>query len=216
MLVQFDEFQIVSDRRELSHNGKPLSISPKAFQLLMILIDAAPKLVSREEIYRQLWPDVVVEDGNLHNLIAEIRSALGESAKTPKYIRTLHRLGYRFCGLPEKRGEPTCCALDWGSKTFQLAEGQNLVGRDTSAQVRIDRAGVSRRHAVITIGSDRATIEDRASKNGTFVNGERIERCSALHHLDTIRVGPSSLTFRNQPIEESTLTVTLAGHDGPR
>jgi TolB-like protein/DNA-binding winged helix-turn-helix (wHTH) protein/Tfp pilus assembly protein PilF len=98
MSVYFGDVTFDAARRQLRRGGEPVHVSPKAFQLLAMLIAENPRAVSKEEIQDRLWPDVVVSEGNLFSLIAELRSSLGDDAKKPRYIRTVHGFGYSFAG----------------------------------------------------------------------------------------------------------------------
>ena len=78
-----------------------------------------------------------------------------------------------------------------------LVEGENIIGRDPDAALWIDHAAVSRHHAGITIAGEKVTIADKGSKNGTFLNGKRIERPHELSDGDQIRIGPQTMAFRS-------------------
>src|SRR5688572_25492143 len=94
MPLQFGAFTFDPQLRELRRNGETLPLSPKAFLLLELLVDARPNPVPHEVLYQRLWPDVVVEPGNLHGLVSEIRSALDD--RDHAVVRTVHRVGYAF------------------------------------------------------------------------------------------------------------------------
>jgi non-specific serine/threonine protein kinase len=93
----FGDFVLDLDARELLHGGSPVSLSPKAFQLLGILVEACPRALSKSALQDRLWPGTFVVEKNLTNLVGEIRDALGDDAAHPRYIRTVHRFGYAFC-----------------------------------------------------------------------------------------------------------------------
>ncbi len=146
--------------------------------LFELLATRRPNAVSKEEIHRHLWPDSFVADGNLANLVAELRDALGEDARNPRVIRTVQRFGYAFSGDAEPEAEPAWSGesnvvfkLLWGDREILLQEGENILGREREAIAWIDVHSVSRRHARIAISGGRATLEDLESKNGTFLQG---------------------------------------------
>ena len=105
MEIHFDDVTFDEARRQLSRSGQPLHVTPKVFQLLGILIAERPRAVSKDELQQRLWPDTFVADGNLPSLITELRSALGDDARKPRYIRTHHGYGYSF--LPETVEAPS-------------------------------------------------------------------------------------------------------------
>jgi TolB-like protein/DNA-binding winged helix-turn-helix (wHTH) protein len=84
------------DSRELRRGLEPVRLSPKAYQLLEILVTSRPKALSKGDLQNRLWPDTFVVEKNLANLVGEIRQALGESPSDPQFIRTVPRYGYAF------------------------------------------------------------------------------------------------------------------------
>jgi TolB-like protein/DNA-binding winged helix-turn-helix (wHTH) protein/Tfp pilus assembly protein PilF len=96
MQVSFGEFVLDFDSRELRRGPEPVRLSPKALQLLQILVNERPKALSKADLQDRLWPDTFVVEKNLANLISEIREALGEDRLEPRFIRTVPRYGYAF------------------------------------------------------------------------------------------------------------------------
>jgi non-specific serine/threonine protein kinase len=80
--------------RQVYRSGQPVAISPKAFQLLGVLIESRPRALSRQELQDRLWPETYVVEKNLTNLVGEIRAALGDDPARPHIIRTVARFGY--------------------------------------------------------------------------------------------------------------------------
>jgi len=202
--ARFAQFTIDSETRQLLDDGRELHLSPKAFDLLCALIEAGPKVVEKADLHARIWPDTYVVDANLNILIGEIRRAVGDSAQHPKFIRTVHGVGYAFCssavGLPPSRAtaQALVCWVAWDGKTCQLSEGDNIIGRDPRSEIWLDAPGVSRRHAIIRVGSSqrRVTLEDLGSTNGTFVRRAPAVTEVALTDGDLIQVGTVDLTVR--------------------
>lgn len=96
MQVSFGEFVLDLDSRELRRGVEPVRLSPKAFQLLEILVINRPKALSKADLQDKLWPDTFVVEKNLANLVSETRQALGDSPSAPGFIRTVPRYGYAF------------------------------------------------------------------------------------------------------------------------
>lgn len=213
MRVRFDDFLYDGDRRELKRGETPLRLSPKALQLLESLIQQAPAAVSKDDLYRSLWGEGFVEEANLANLVSELRAVLGDSRQEGRFISTLHGFGYRFDGelLEAVRGLPgparsSRYRIVWGDRPFPLAEGENTLGRSEEARVRIDLAGVSRLHALITVSEETASLEDLGSKNGTFLGDRRVDAPTPLRDGDLLRLGSVSLAFRAHRGSETTMT----------
>ena len=206
MRLRFKDREFDSDTRELMLDGVVVPVSPKAFALLELLILNRPNAVSREAIREHLWPDVFVSEASLGNLILELRTALRDPARETQIIRTVPRYGYAFCAAAESvetsrsRAEsPPMGTAYWlvrGRREIPLRWGENLIGRDPVAVVRIDDEAVSRRHARIVIGEEGAVLEDLGSKNGTYLEGRRIHEASALADKDRLRVGQAPMTLR--------------------
>src|SRR4029453_18117415 len=96
---RFGEFVLDDSQRQLLRDDEgAVHLSPKAFELLSLLVDRAPAAVSKEEIVQAVWPDVHVSDASLTNVVAEIRAAIGDVPREPRFVRTLHGFGYAFCG----------------------------------------------------------------------------------------------------------------------
>jgi non-specific serine/threonine protein kinase len=93
----FGDFVFDLDTHELRRAGRPVSLSPKAFQLLGILVESRARALSKAELQARLWPGTFVVEKNLTNLVSEIRAALDDPAEQPGFIRTVHRFGYAFC-----------------------------------------------------------------------------------------------------------------------
>jgi DNA-binding winged helix-turn-helix (wHTH) protein len=213
MRVAFGECEFDSGRRVLLRHGSVRPLSLKAFQLLELLLDRRPEAVAKQELLERLWPDSFVSDASLHNLVAEVRAALGDAPRPARYIRTVPKYGYAFhgdarpapvAGIP--RPGPSGLHLVSRHGEWPLAEGSNLVGRDRDCAVRVSSASVSRRHARIVVTSGEATVEDLGSKNGTHVNGLRVTQPVALKESDRIRFGSITMAYRNLDTLPSTIT----------
>jgi len=182
-----------------------IHVSPKALDLLRILVENRSRAVSRADLQNELWPSTFVLDTNLASLVKEIRHALGDTAGDPRFVRTVHRFGYWFIGQLEHAVEGGDAHgavrywLIWEGRQLPLAAGENILGRSPDASVWIDISGVSRHHARIVVGANQVTMEDLRSKNGTYVGGRRISAASPLADGDQIRLGPVVITFRIPP-----------------
>jgi DNA-binding winged helix-turn-helix (wHTH) protein len=187
----------------LLRGDEVVSLTPKAYQLLALLLCERPCVVSKREIQEALWPETYVVEANMPNLVAEIRTALGDSAREPKYIRTSHGVGYAFCGAAFAYGPqssaradaPTTCALLGQGRLIRLPDGEHVLGRSSQCEVRLAGAAVSRRHALIRVRGRTAVIEDLHSSNGTHVQGRRISGSVVLSEGDRIRIGEAILRF---------------------
>jgi hypothetical protein len=185
-----------------------------SLDLLTTLLRGRPRALSKAELRERIWPDTFVSETSLANLVAELRSALGDEARRPRYIRTVHRHGYAFCGAatedaeasPERARGGTRVRLFLRDREVALTLGTHVIGREPEAAVWIDSTHVSRRHARIVVSATGASIEDLGSKNGTLVNRARVDRVQPLSDRDEIDVGPERLVVRILRDARSTQT----------
>jgi len=208
--VHFGAFAFHADRRQLLRHGTEAHLTPKAFDLLALLIERAPAVVTKTEIHQHLWPGTFVSDATLLGLVKEVRRALGDDHANV-LIRTAHRVGYAFAGSIDRGPqEPVpgavTCWLEAGTRRIALRDGVNVIGRDPDAAVWLDVSGVSRRHARITVDTGEATLEDLGSKNGTLVADRPVTGRVALHNADRIQLATEVLVFRVSGAGMSTET----------
>lgn len=212
MSIAFGEWVFDSARRELLRDGVPVRLTSKAFQLLELLLESGPRVVTKAQIYERLWPSTFVAEVNLSRLVFELRKALGDDARKPRWVRTVRGFGYAFASTSDTAKRPRdgrdsgWCRLILKDREVLLAEGENVLGRTHEATVWLSDTSVSRRHARITVEGRRATLEDLGSKNGTSYRDRRITAQVSLHDGDEIRIGTVPITFRIVPPEESTLS----------
>jgi DNA-binding winged helix-turn-helix (wHTH) protein len=185
--------------RLVRREGGDLHLAPKAFDLLLILIKNKPNVVSHKELHAQLWPGVHVSETSLAAIVTQVRRALGDTSDDGRMIRTLHRVGYAFVGEAVIAGHsaPTApvCRLIWRRKSIEVAAGESVIGRDRGCAVQIDADSVSRQHARLHVIGDEVSIEDLGSKNGTWVEGERIRGAALLTDGKTFRLGSEIVRF---------------------
>jgi DNA-binding winged helix-turn-helix (wHTH) protein len=219
--ARFGQFTIDSETRQLVRGGADVHLSPKAFDLLCALIENRPRVLEKGELQGRIWPDTHVVDANLNILIGEIRRAVGDSAQRQELIRTVHGIGYAFCGRVDTpsttaaRSEALFCWVAWRDKTFPLAEGDNIIGRDPRCAVWVDAAGVSRRHARIVVDSSarRVKLDDLGSTNGTFVRRSPVRADVPLADGDVIHVGTVEMTIHLWATDKAPETKRIRRRD---
>ncbi len=197
MAIRFGECTYDALRREVRRGEAVVHLSPHAYGFLALLVERRPNAVSKDELLAVLWPESFVTEASLAGLVAEIRRAIGDDAREPRFVRTVHGFGYALSdGATMAPDEGAVCRVVWGAREIELEEGENLVGRDPDAAIPIDDPRVSRHHARIVVGAARASLEDLGSKNGTWRMGRRVLSPEALSDGDEIRIGPAVLVFR--------------------
>jgi len=145
---------------------------------------------------RQNITDVVYCIGYLGG---QIRAAIGDHARTPKYLRTVHAFGYAFVGPASEAAAPAAEAgarstvrLSWGEREIELPLGESVLGRAPGCAVWIDASGISRRHARLVVSETGAVLEDLGSKNGTYVAGRKVAGPTPLANGDEICFGSTN------------------------
>jgi DNA-binding winged helix-turn-helix (wHTH) protein len=225
MRYVFNDLCLDLSTRQLLRRGRARRLEPKAFELLALLLSRRPQAVSKPEIQQTLWPGTFVSESSLTSLVTQIRQALRDDPREPRYLRTVHGFGYAFSGIAAeeetdpvagrsacRRGVPAARVLT-ETKAFALAEGENVLGRDPAVTVYVDQPGVSRRHARIVLAGGNATLEDLGSKNGTFLRDDRVTAATPLVSGDLFRLGRHVLEFR---VGGAASTRTEVGTDRTR
>src|SRR6476620_11007565 len=144
--VSFGSFVLDPETRELRRGRESVPLSPKAYQLLEVLVVNRPKALSKSALQEQLWPDTFVLDKNLVNLVAEIREALGDNATHPQFVRTVPKFGYAFRdstspgSVASARVSPTSARfrLAWPGGRAALTDGEYVLGRDPDLELFLD------------------------------------------------------------------------------
>ena len=205
-LLKFGDCVLDPKARQLFRSGQPVHLSPKAFELLTILVAEQPRAVSKAELHDRIWPGTFVTDDSLSRLVSEARTAIGDHQRTPGFVRTVHGFGYGFSSVAKPADGPTEANswLVFNGRAIVLHDGANLIGRDPAARLVLESTRVSRRHAQITIGTPPAIIEDLGSRNGTWLNGASLHEKAALTDGDEIGIGGFVLRFRVDGASAST------------
>lgn len=227
--LRFGEFELDVAAYTLRRNGQRIKLEKVPMELLVLLVRRPGILVNRAEIYAALWgSDVFVDhDSAINTAVRKIRRALGDDAEHPRFLETVVGKGYKFIAALEPHGADAsldgrdgdagaeCSArlhdplphylLTRGKREFVLERGENLLGRDPEARVYVDHPSVSRRHARISIDSTSVVLEDLRSRNGTFLDGRKIDVPTQIQHGSMIGLGPITLTLVVLPAGASTL-----------
>jgi DNA-binding winged helix-turn-helix (wHTH) protein len=134
-IYEFSEFRVDTGQFILTKAGQAQPITPTVFKILLMLLQRAGEVITKEELMKQVWPDSFVEDGNLNRNVSTLRKALGEKPCDHRYIETIPKSGYRFI-TPVR-------VIDYqiptGSARRSCQRSSQIVGRE-SQQAALRRA----------------------------------------------------------------------------
>ena len=129
--LEFGDFHVLERQRRLLAGGVPVELGARAFDILMVLIEADGALVTKDELQRRVWGDVVVSPDNLKVQVAALRKALGEDREL---ILTDHGRGYRFTaavrstpGMPERLPGPGAASPRWPRHPYGVGRSAHRI-----------------------------------------------------------------------------------------
>src|SRR5436309_1725350 len=102
---RFGHFRLDPAERLLTRDGEAIPLTGKAFDALLLLVQNSGKVVEKDELLREIWPDTFVEEGNLSQNIFLVRKALGDETAAARYIETVPKRGYRFVATVREASE---------------------------------------------------------------------------------------------------------------
>jgi TolB-like protein len=127
--VRFGTFEVSLQSRELRKHGMRMRLEEKPFQILEMLLECAGRVVTRRMLRERLWPDTVVGyEHGLNTAVNKLRDLLGDSARSPRFIETLPRLGYRF--IAPVSNPPKQSTLEGGKRMLLVLPFESLCGDD--------------------------------------------------------------------------------------
>lgn len=211
MPMAFGKFTIDEGRRQLLRAGEAVRLSPKAFQLLTVLVQESPRAISKSDLQDQLWPGTFVTEGSLANLVTELRTALGDDARDPRFIRTLYGYGYSFTGAlsdPVAAPQPqvptqrrfghltTAAAFGALSAVLILASRSTVVSAPTSLQpvrsiavLPFDSSGADRGDEYLGLGLTDVVISRLSNVRQLVIRPTSAIRQYAGQHVDSRDAG---------------------------
>jgi DNA-binding winged helix-turn-helix (wHTH) protein len=210
--VRFGAFTLDAEARQLLRGAdrQPVHLSPKAYELLVALVDDRPRAIAKRELHARLWPSTFVSEATLASLVGELRTCLSDRGRHAHFVRTVHGFGYAFAADAYETGDLGFRSVkSWivcNGRERPLADGEHVIGRDPHEAIPLGSPSVSRHHAKIVVANDVATLEDLGSKNGTYLRGRAVTATTTLADGDLIRIGAFELTFRTISSDGSTET----------
>jgi DNA-binding winged helix-turn-helix (wHTH) protein/TolB-like protein len=143
-LYEFSRFRFDPQNHLLESEGTPISLTPKAFEILLVLVENGSRLTTKEELMRKVWPDSFVEEANLTVNISALRKQLGETPNGQQYIETVPKKGYRFA-VPVSHSEAD----------NQTANGRSVVPSGKTSREILVRGEDRRASTEVPVGKTR-------------------------------------------------------------
>ena len=196
---RFGPFRIDTDNEQLWRHQESVPLKPKAFAVLQHLVERHGKLVTKRELFTKIWPDTAVSDGVLTTCIKEIRKALSDAAKAPRFIETVHRRGYRFIATPTPAGRA-------GDGQTRGRRGQP----SEPAKLPAAHSPATQRSLFVGRGPELERLADwfgralHGTRQVVFISGEAgIGKTSVVEaFLDRLAAADKPLVLRGQCVEQ--------------
>ena len=144
---EFGPFSVDAGKRLLLRNGEPVPLAPKVLETLLALIENRERVLTKDELLKQVWGDTIVEEGGLTRNISVLRKALGEKPEDHQYIVTVPARGYRFVAEVRERREwriaARAPAAHSGRRSAWRLSGASLVLSGSGVRLRSRRSRMS-------------------------------------------------------------------------
>ncbi|MGA7155459.1 MAG: winged helix-turn-helix domain-containing protein [Acidobacteriaceae bacterium] len=191
-IFQFGEFHVDPLMRSLRRNETPLALNRRSFEVLLYLVQNPGRLVSKEELLKNVWPDVSVDESSLTQNISALRKALEERANEPIYISTVPGRGYQFIA-------PVTIVRSLGGKALTGMAGEGEVGRTNAFLVQ------QRSFTTSTV------TEERQYQSGLWLGPSRrsVAFLLVIATLSLLGIAGYKMRSRNHP-PQTSVTIVLA------
>ena len=217
-LYEFGPFRLDAEERLLLRDAEVVPLTPKAFDLLLALVEQRGHLLGKEELLKTVWPDTFVEEANLASNISLIRKALGEGENGSRYIETVPKRGYRFVGDVRERKESALQTTEDppGSRNFTKDAGR-LAGGDLKTK---PGEGLPSAEAVAFPRTQPSEPSDQPSASLAAAS-ERIKRRERLAWIVSAVFGLVALIsitayFRRTPVEVRSIRALIPPPENAR
>src|SRR5262252_6721733 len=121
-LYRFGAYELDAGTFKLRKDGRTLAVEPKGIDLLRLLLERAPRVVEKHEIFSIVWKDVAVSDNALTRLVTHVRKALEDDPKSPRFIETIATRGYRFIAEVAQIAQPALAAVSVSAATVGVRQ----------------------------------------------------------------------------------------------
>jgi len=191
--ILFGQFRLDLTNERLWQGTRAISLRPKAFAVLKVLVDNPGRLVNKNQVLDAVWPDTFVGDAVLKDNIRQLREALEDDAESPTYIETAHRRGYRFIGKVYESAVPRLLSPAPAQPVNEIASSDwqrspQVLGRQADLlkmQAWLNPVLAGERRTVFVTGEPgigKTTIVNAFLKKATQVPGLRVARGQCLEH----------------------------------
>ena len=148
-IYEFGSFRLIPEERQLLRDNQSVPLTPKSFDLLVVLVENSGHLLEKDELLKRIWPDSFVEEANLSVNMSALRRALGETANEHQFIETVPRRGYRFVGKVEERWKNGVRSTQGESRSE--SEDRKLIGDTDKAASSLPASVTARPRPLIRL-----------------------------------------------------------------
>jgi DNA-binding winged helix-turn-helix (wHTH) protein/TolB-like protein len=211
-IYEFGPFRLDPSERRLTHSGEPVSIAPKCFDLLVVLVENGGHLLEKEELLARLWPDQFVEESNLSFQISSLRKILG-GLNGEHYIETVPKKGFRFVAkIEDNRGTETDPMLERhdGALSTQRPDDASQLSPAGTEKVIADSASHPHRTRWPIIVFSILVISALGVAYALWASRPRVAPANPIRTIAVLPFKPISADSRNESLEMD-LSATLIG-----
>lgn len=201
MRYTFDDFSLDTDRFELCRAGRPLRLEPQVVELLALLIENGERMVSRDEIIEKIWRGRIVSDAAISSRIKSARQALGDDGQAQRYIRTIHKKGFRFVAAVQRHagsagGAPAPVAGEVEQEGEAIPAGEPAAARERPAPA----AGHASRPAVAVLPFDNLSSDPEQEYLADGITADVIARLARHRWIDVVARN-TSFGYKGKPVD---------------
>jgi DNA-binding winged helix-turn-helix (wHTH) protein/TolB-like protein/Tfp pilus assembly protein PilF len=208
-VYEFGPFRLDTAERLLLRDGRPVEVTPKAFDTLLVLVENGGRMLAKEELLRAVWPDAFVEENYLSVNISKLRAALGEGPRDRQYIETVPRRGYRFvAGVREVR--------DATAPGRELVLSRRTLSRIVIEDEETPPAGEAAAGAARGVGQPAGALAARGGRRVGWVAAAVAAAlaCGAVAAAVLVQRGPLPRAAKMAPTSVAVLPIQPLGGSG--
>jgi len=197
---QFGPFRFDASRRRLTRDGEIVPLTPKALEVLAVLVQSSGSILEKDDLIQKVWPDTFVEESNLSVHIFNLRKALGQGADTNTYIETIPRVGFRFKAEVERinLNDADLIVERRTRSLVTIKETESIVTDAQIEPIALPAKSIDSKRRVYSRGAFAAAVVIIVAAAGFWFRSKLFDQKSGLQPVRSIAVLPfKSLTSKS-------------------